>query len=50
MPRFDYDNSGSSIASVTVITHAEKAGNHYILNNNHVLADSNAAEPGDRVL
>ena len=28
----------------------EKAGNHYILSNNHVLAASNAAEPGDRVL
>ena len=28
----------------------EKAGNHYILSNNHVLAGSNAAEPGDRVL
>ena len=50
MPRFDYDNSGSSIASITVITYAERAGNHYILSNNHVLADSNAAEPGDRVL
>ncbi len=23
MPKFDYDNLGSSIASVTVITHAE---------------------------
>ena len=34
MPRFDYDNSGRSIASVTVITHAERAGNHYILSNN----------------
>ena len=28
----------------------EKAGNHYILSNNHVLAASNAAEPGDSVL
>ena len=28
----------------------KKGGNHYILSNNHVLADSNAAEPGDRVL
>ena len=28
----------------------EKAGNHYILSNNHVLAASNAAEPGDRVI
>ena len=28
----------------------KKGKNHYILSNNHVLADSNAAEPGDRVL
>ena len=28
----------------------EKEGKHYILSNNHVLAASNAAEPGDRVL
>ena len=28
----------------------KKGENHYILSNNHVLADSNAAEPGDRVL
>ena len=28
----------------------EKEGKHYILSNNHVLADSNAAAPGDRVL
>lgn len=28
----------------------EKAGNHCILSNNHVLANSNTAEPGDRVL
>ena len=28
----------------------KRDGNHYILSNNHVLADSNGAEPGDRVL
>ena len=28
----------------------EKEGNHYILSNTHVLAGSNAAAPGDRVL
>ena len=28
----------------------KRGENHYILSNNHVLADSNAAEPGDRVL
>ena len=28
----------------------KKGENHYILSNNHVLADSNAASPGDRVI
>lgn len=28
----------------------EKDGNHYILSNNHVLADSNAAAPGDPII
>ncbi len=28
----------------------EKEGNHYILSNNHVLADSNGAAPGDPIL
>ena len=28
----------------------EKGGNHYILSNNHVLANSNDATPGDPVI
>ena len=41
-----HPNSGAGTLGCLV----EKEGNHYILSNNHVLADSNNACPGDRVI
>jgi hypothetical protein len=39
-----------NIAAGTLGCLVEKEGNHYILSNNHVLADSNHATPGDPVI